>query len=72
MDGSNFIETGDKGTSALWTGERHDKSSHIFHCLGAIDEINAYLGLVIFKLKHLRQAREYCLKIEKLDPECNE
>ena len=54
MDGSNFIETGDKGTSALWTGERHDKSSHIFHCLGAIDEINAYLGLVIFKLKHLR------------------
>lgn len=41
-----YTKTGDKGTSALWTGERFPKDSHIFECLGSIDELNAHLGLV--------------------------
>ena len=41
-----YTKTGDKGTSALWTGERFDKNNHIFESLGSIDELNAHLGLV--------------------------
>ena len=52
-----YTKTGDKGTSALYTGDRLPKNSLVFDCLGAIDEINANIGL----------AREYCLQVEKLD-----
>ena len=48
-----YTKTGDKGTSALYTGDRLPKNSQVFYCLGSIDEINANLGL----------AREYCLTI---------
>jgi cob(I)alamin adenosyltransferase len=41
-----YTKTGDKGTSALWTGERLLKNEKIFDCLGSIDELNAYIGLV--------------------------
>lgn len=41
-----YTKTGDKGTSALFTGERFYKDEHIFECLGSIDELNAHLGLV--------------------------
>lgn len=40
-----YTKTGDKGTSALWTGERLSKDNSIFECLGSIDELNANLGL---------------------------
>ena len=43
-----YTKTGDKGTSALWTGERRSKTDHIFHTLGSIDELNAHIGLVSF------------------------
>lgn len=42
-----YTKTGDKGTSALYTGDRLDKNDHIFECLGSLDELNASLGLVI-------------------------
>lgn len=59
-----YTKTGDKGTSALWTGERLPKDNLIFDCLGAIDEVNAHLGLVIlFSLLMYLQAREYCRQI---------
>jgi len=51
-----YTKTGDKGTSALYTGDRLQKNDDIFMCLGAIDELNAHLGL----------AREHCLDIEDL------
>lgn len=41
-----YTKTGDKGQSSLFTGERLDKDSHIFECLGNIDEVNATIGLV--------------------------
>ena len=49
-----YTKTGDKGTSALYTGDRLEKNNRIFYCLGSIDEINANLGM----------AREHCLDIE--------
>ena len=49
-----YTKTGDKGTSALYTGDRLEKNNNIFYCLGSIDEVNANLGM----------AREHCLAIE--------
>ena len=40
-----YTKTGDKGTSLLFTGERLSKNNLVFHSLGSIDELNAYLGL---------------------------
>jgi len=50
-----YTKTGDKGTSALFTGDRLDKNDHIFECLGSLDELNAHLGLVrnTFKIFNL-------------------
>ena len=50
-----YTKSGDKGTSALYTGERLAKDSQVFQTLGAIDELNAHLGL----------AREYIGKESK-------
>ena len=52
-----YTKTGDKGTSSLYTGERRDKDNMIFESLGAIDELNAHLGL----------ASEHCQQIDGLD-----
>ena len=57
-----YTKTGDKGTSALYTGDRLPKNDHVFHSLGAIDEINANLGM----------AREHCLQINGLDKSVHE
>ena len=40
-----YTKTGDKGTSSLYTGDRLAKDNVVFECLGAIDELNAHLGL---------------------------
>ena len=42
-----YTKTGDKGKASIYTGERLDKDDHIFECLGTIDELNAYIGLVL-------------------------
>lgn len=37
---------GDKGTAGLYDGRRFSKSSLYFECLGSIDELNTWLGVV--------------------------
>lgn len=43
-----YTRTGDKGTSALYSGQRLPKTNLVFDVLGTIDELNAHLGLVGF------------------------
>jgi len=47
-----YTKTGDKGTAALYTGERKAKDCQVFVCLGSIDELNAHLGLAGEQLKN--------------------
>ncbi|KAN0009573.1 hypothetical protein ACTFIV_010847 [Dictyostelium citrinum] len=46
-----YTKTGDKGTSALYNGERRPKNDTFFHSLGSIDELSACIGVAL----------EYCI-----------
>lgn len=41
-----YTKTGDKGTTGTFSGKRISKSSKLINAIGAIDELNSYLGIV--------------------------
>lgn len=43
---SVYTKTGDKGKTGTFGGERISKSSHLIQAIGAIDELNSYLGII--------------------------
>ena len=49
---------GDGGFSSLYSGERALKSDAIFEVLGALDELNSWLGVVKLKLKENTDPRQ--------------
>ena len=44
-------KTGDKGTSGLANGERLPKDNSVFAVIGALDELNSWMGVVVAQLK---------------------
>lgn len=43
---SVYTKTGDKGKTGTFGGKRISKSSKLIQAIGAIDELNSYLGIV--------------------------
>ena len=41
-----YTKTGDKGKTGMASGKRVSKSSRIISAIGAIDELNSYLGII--------------------------
>lgn len=59
-----YTKTGDKGETGLWGGKRVLKSNPVVEALGAIDELNAILGMLEMR-KHKIEGR----KIERIQKE---
>lgn len=67
-----YTKRGDKGTSSLANGKCLDKNNPLFRVIGAIDELNSWLGLVRSliedkKLRKILQTRQ-----EELFEVCSE
>lgn len=41
-----YTKTGDKGKTGTFSGKRISKSSKVIQAIGAIDELNSYLGVI--------------------------
>lgn len=41
-----YTKTGDKGLTGTFGGKRVSKSSKLIHAIGAIDELNSFLGVI--------------------------
>ncbi len=48
-----YTRTGDKGTTALFGGSKVPKDDVLIEAYGTVDELNAYLGLLVEELKPL-------------------
>ena len=58
-----YTRTGDKGTSALYTGQRFPKTSIYFNVLGTVDELNSNIG---HSIAYLNQDKIPKIRIDQL------
>ncbi|XP_047740559.1 corrinoid adenosyltransferase isoform X2 [Hyalella azteca] len=59
-----YTRTGDRGTSATFTGTRHPKDHEIFEALGNIDELSAHIGLA--REVGCARKHQYCEQLERI------
>lgn len=58
-------KTGDKGTSGLANGERVPKDDLVFEVIGALDEVNSWLGLIAAKFDNqFHKQRKFLFEIQ--------
>jgi cob(I)alamin adenosyltransferase len=50
-----YTKTGDGGTTALFKGLRVKKSNRIVEALGAMDELNAWIGMIDLPLEDIQK-----------------
>ncbi len=55
-------KTGDKGTSVLANGQRLNKHHPVFEAVGTLDELNAWLGLLVAKFNREKRLPKPVLK----------
>lgn len=53
-----YTKKGDKGETSLFRGTRVDKSSLRIRAIGAIDEANSYLGIILAEDSGLQELKE--------------
>ena len=54
-----YTKTGDKGKTALYSGDRVEKSHVLIQSLGAIDECNSHIGNVVTMMKQHEKLNPY-------------
>lgn len=53
-----YTRGGDKGTTALFTGERRKKTDAVFEGLGAVDELSSHIGLARAFLDQMEHSKK--------------
>lgn len=48
-----YTKGGDRGRSALFTGERRSKADSVFAALGSVDELSCHVGLCLEHCKDI-------------------
>ncbi|MCX7955544.1 MAG: cob(I)yrinic acid a,c-diamide adenosyltransferase [Patescibacteria group bacterium] len=59
-----YTKKGDRGKTSLFGEEKVLKSDIIIEALGNIDELNSFIGIVVFKIKE-KSDKDFLIKIQK-------